>query len=870
MWKVARELPEGTVSMLFSDIEGSTLLLSCLGPTYLESLELHRRVMREAWDKWGGTEMGTEGDSFFVVFPTGTAAVAAAVQAQRGLAEQAWPSDEPLRVRIGIHTGAPRVHEGDYWGMDVHRAARIAATAHGGQVVVSAAVADLASADLPAGVALGDLGLHHLKDIAEPEHIFQVVIDGLPQKFPPLRSLGTATSLPSPPTPILGRDAEITELVGLLGAPIARLVTLEGPGGAGKTRLAVAVAQRAADELIGRFPGGVFFVPLAAVTTAEVMYTTMAEVLDAPARERTPEKFLAFLSRRKLLLLLDNVEQVDGADEVVERVLDGAPGVHVLATSRQPLGIPAEQQYAVTPLGLPGSATLEEAEASGAVQLFVQRATSVQPSFRLTEENLPDVLAICRRLDGLPLAIELWASRIRLLSPRALLSRIDQALDAPATSRLVPSRQRTLRNTIAWSFDLLEPDRQDFFRRLGVFAGGADLDAVAAVQPGDDPPDPLDLVGDIVDANLADVTEGPDGEPRVTMLATIRAFACDELEESGEYAAVRVAHAEHYAGVLDRLWELRETRHSMALQTAETELDNIREALAWTTTHDRPLGLRLAAALNWVWQMGGYFTEGRGWYERAISGAGDVPSPALATCLSGYANLLLAQGEVAEAREVAERAVAMARTVDDPESLGFALGVLGTAQLHLNEIEAARATLRESLDGLRAIGDRMRLGRHLGHLGGIEEILGNLDDAEALIRESLAVFEALGDVHEAAVQRQNLANLLALAGRLDEAADLARSLVDTIVGLRSPNLTMAFANTWMNILLRLGDPARAAQLFGAEQAMRARLETPNPFEDEERDEALALLDGTFTPADWDRERLVGRARPVEDLLTELR
>jgi predicted ATPase/class 3 adenylate cyclase len=871
--RVARELPEGTVSMLFSDIEGSTLLLSHLGPAYLDALDLHRRVMRRAWADHGGTEMGTEGDSFFVVFSTGTAAVAAAVQAQRGLAEQDWPGGGTVRVRMGIHTGAPQVHEGDYWGMDVHRAARIAATAHGGQVVVSAPVAQLAGGDLPDGVALRHLGIHHLKDIAEPEPLFQLVVEGLVADFPPLRSLGTASSLPSPPTPIVGRDVETAGLLRLLGDPVTRLVTLEGPGGSGKTRLAVEVGRRATEELLARVPGGVYFVPLAAVTTAEVMWTSIAEVLDVPARERTPERVLDALAQRRLLLVLDNLEQVEGADEVVQRLLDAAPGVLVLTTTRHPLGLVAETRYAVAPLALPTEAGRAAAEAAGAVRLFVDRATSVHPGFRLTEANLPDVVAICRRLDGLPLAIELCASRVRLLAPRALLSRLDQALDQAldiaATSRLVPRRQRTLRDTIGWSYDLLQPDRAGFFRRLGVFAGGADLDAVAAVLPPDERSDALELVGDLVDANLAGVTEGPDGEPRVVLLATIRAFACDQLAANGELDEVRRAHADHFAELVERLRVLRESRHLAALDAAETELENLREALGWALAADVATALRLAASLDWVWQAGGYFAEGRGWYERVLDRAPDVPSSRLAACLSGYANVLLSQGEAGRARDAAERALTVARSLDDAAALGYALGVLGTAQLQLGELEAARATLQESLPGLRAAGDRSRLGRHLGHLGGIEEELGHLDEAEALIRQSLAVFEELDDVHEAAIQRQNLVHLLAVAGRVNEAIALARGLVDTIVGLHSPNLTMAFANTWMNILLRCGDPVGAARLFGAEQAMRERLQTPNPWEDEERDEALALLDGTFSPADWERERLVGHDRLVEDLLAQL-
>jgi hypothetical protein len=350
-------------------------------------------------------------------------------------------------VRIGIHTGSPQVHEGDYWGMDVHRAARIAGAAHGEQVVMSAATADLARSELPDGVVLRDLGHHRLKDIPAPEHLYQLDVDGLRQDFPALRSLGTSSSLPHAATSLVGRADDLVEVTSVLRTPDARLVTLSGPGGAGKTRLALAAAER----LVAYFADGVFFVPLASVSTAEVMWTTIAEALDVPPRDRAPDDLLEQVARRSLLIVLDNLEQIPGADEVVARLLGAAPHVAVIATSRQPMGLPAEHRHPVAPLPLPEDATLAAAEGSAAVTLFLDRARSVKPGFRLTEDNVLDVVAICRRLDGLPLAIELCASRVRLLTPKALLGRLGGALDIASTSRLVPTRQRTLRDTIAWS-----------------------------------------------------------------------------------------------------------------------------------------------------------------------------------------------------------------------------------------------------------------------------------------------------------------------------------------------------------------------------------------------------------------------------------
>ena len=496
------------------------------------------------------------------------------------------------------------------------------------------------------------------------------------------------------------------------------------PGGSGKTRLAIAVAQQLGDA----FPDGIFFVPLAAVSTTDVMWTSIAEVLDAPPRARTPPGLFTHVANRSALLVLDNLEQVAGAGDVATQLLGAAPRLKVLATSRRALSVLGERRYPVPPLALPERSSLADAEGFGAVQLFVQQARSVRPDFQLTVGNVAEVVAICRRLDGLPLAVELAAARTRLLSPAALLRRLDQALDIVSTNTLGPVRQKTLRDTIAWSYDLLRPGQQAFFRRLAVFAGGADMDALTAVAVAETTDsgqraDPLDMVADLADASLVTIREGPDGEPRVSLLQTIHAYARDQLDAAGEAEAVRSAHAGHYMQVAERLDSLRLFQHLEARGLAEIELDNFRVALGWTLqaddgefagARDLRTGLRLASALGWLWYIGGYLGEGRRWFEDAIERAGTSTSDDLVACLSRLANLLVAQGETERARDLASRAVTMARTLDAKDGLAYALGVLGTAQQQLADFDAARGTLEEALGLQRRPGQPGTAARSVG------------------------------------------------------------------------------------------------------------------------------------------------------------
>ena len=439
------DLPAGTITMLFTDIEGSTALLSRLGDRYGEALSAHHALLRAAIAAWHGHEMRTEGDSFFVVFESAGDAVRCCLAAQRALAGHDWPGGVAMRVRMGLHSAEPTRHEGEYIGLDVHRAARLAAAAHGGQVVLSEPTRLLATPRLPAGVSVRDLGYHRLKDISAPERIYQLAGPGLQEQFPPLKSLGAQTSLPVPMTRLVGRDGDLERLCAAIARPEVRLVTLTGTGGVGKTRLALAATAALGEA----FPHGLFFVALATVRDTEVMWKTLADGLNVNAEGKPADAVTAYLAERRALLVLDNLEQLDGAAGVVAALLAAVPGLVVLATSRRPLHVLGEREFPVPALEVPRDADVETVAACGAVQLFVQQADMVRPGFAITEDNAADVAAICRRLDGLPLALELAASRAKLLAPRALLARLGHSLglaaaDAAAVAPADPAEHRGL------------------------------------------------------------------------------------------------------------------------------------------------------------------------------------------------------------------------------------------------------------------------------------------------------------------------------------------------------------------------------------------------------------------------------------------
>ncbi len=748
-------LPTGTVTFLFSDIEGSTRLARSLGDAWSGVLTDHRALLREAFAAQGGVEVSTEGDSFFVAFPTAVGAVAGAAAGQRSLAAHAWPADSDVRVRMGMHTtGGATIADGTYAGVDVHRAARIMGAGHGGQILVSASTRALVEQDLPDGARLLDLGEHRLKDLPEPELLAQVCVSGLPTEFPALRSLDAVVSrLPAQATTFIGREEEVARVLELLRSN--RLVTLTGAGGTGKTRLSLEVAA----EEVDAFPDGAFFVELAPIREPELVLPSIAKAIGVADPGPQPIRRLAeHLAGKRVLVVLDNLEQVVEAAADIGELLQQATGLTLLTTSRSALRVYGEQEYPVPPLPMPDPREVPADRSItryAAAALFLERARGVKPDFEITDENAQAVAEICWRLDGLPLAIELAAARIRILSPQAMVERLSRRLDlGSGGSRDLPARQQTLRGAIAWSYDILDDDDRRFFGALSVFSGGADLAAVEAVL-GSYAPDVLDALGALVDKSLARQEELPDGTPRFAMLETIREYAEERLaERAEEREALRRTHAEHFARrAEDAATRIFTDDQKAALDGAEREHDNLRAALSWATMEgEAALAVRMLAATWRMWQMRGFLAEGEDRASRVLEIPGLDERPAeLAVALEAAGGLAYWRGDMELARERYERALAIEREIGDDAAVANALYNVSMSFTTGEDAVPMRIpsdilnSAQEAVTIYRRIGDRAGEGKALWALLDMEVLQLNADAADRLGAECLRIFTESGD-----------------------------------------------------------------------------------------------------------------------------
>jgi predicted ATPase/class 3 adenylate cyclase len=763
-----RELPSGTVTFLFTDVEGSTRLLHEHGPGYADLLSEHRRALRAAFTRHSGVEVDTQGDAFFIAFPSAAEAVLAAEEARGAL------EGGPIRVRMGLHTGEPLVTDEGYVGIDVHRAARIAAAAHGGQIVLSETTRGLLESD----ASVRELGEHRLKDLTGAERLYQLGHGD----FPPLRTLD-ATNLPVAASPLVGRDQELEELVALLSNG-TRLLTVTGPGGTGKTRLALQIAA----ELVGKLRDGVFWVPLAGLADPELLPSEVAQAIGAR------DDLAGFLRGKELLILLDNFEHLLDAAPEVSSVLSAAGGLRVLVTSRAPLRVSGEEEYRLEPLA-----------ETDAAALFVERARAVG------REVVPDatVEAICRRLDGLPLAVELAAARTKLLAPERLLERLDSVLPMlTGGARDAPERQRTLRATIEWSYDLLDEPGKELFARLSVFAGSFPLDAAEEVCDAD-----LDGLAALGDSSLVK----PIGDDRFLMLATIREYAHERLERSAEAEEVRQQHASFFGALADQAYDHRFDAEAEWSARLETDHDDLRGALDWLSVHDADGALELAGPLGWFWLSHGHLAEGCRRSTGALAGS-DKAGRVRARALTASGSLSARYGDVDEGRAQLDEAIGLWRELGERGELASALGNLGWLLLYdAGDDAGSLAAFERGLELQRELGDEAGETRALVGVCQVLVALGDVERGESLSRELLE--RAAGDPRTEHFAYHFLADCALVRGDAEEAEKRYRQSLQAALPLGDVVETSFEVQGVAMAAAGNGDPERALRLAGSVEAL---------------------------------------------------
>jgi predicted ATPase/class 3 adenylate cyclase len=885
----AAAVPTGTVTFLFTDIAGSTQLWEQHPAAMPTILARHDAILRQQIEAHGGYVFKTIGDAFCAAFTSAQDALAAALDAQRALQAEPWSNTQSaiynlqsaidLHVRMALHTGVAEARDGDYFGPPLNRVARLLAAGHGGQVLLSHATTELLRDQLPPEVELRDLGLRRLKDLTRPEQVCQVIASGLPSDFPPLRTLDAHLhNLPAQTTAFIGREREIEGVCELLRRSDVRLVTLTGPGGAGKTRLSLQAAELLATAEVprplprrqergsggeGLFPNGVWFVALAPISDPGLVASTIAQAFGVREAGGRPilDSLKDNLREKQIVLLLDNFEQVVDAAPLVAELLAVAPGLKVLVTSRAPLHLSGEREFAVPPLALPPQeprtknqepglaqdtvldsrfsvlSSVEELTQYEAVRLFIERAQAVKADFAVTNANARAVAEICHRLDGLPLAIELAAKRVKLLSPQALLAQLEHRLHVlTGGARDLPARQQTIRNTIDWSYNLLDAAEQALFARLGVFVGGFALEAAEAVLGAEGrglseesmapvlspQSSALDGLASLLDKSLLQHTEGLDDEPRFTMLETIREYALERLAASGEEDQIRQRQADYYLALAEAAErELRRTQEDKWSRRWETERDNLRAALRWYAGHRETAQLaRLAIAIWWFWEIRGHWSEGRNWFEQALANGALLSTVLRARTLFGAGWLTCRLSDFTLAHELLDESLALFRGVGDTRGIADALIGLSHVAYGENDYARAQAFCTEGLALSRELGDKSLITLALDQLGFVLYIQGDLAAARTMSEENLELCRELGIGVGIATALSNLGAIAVGEGEYTRAALLAEESLALFRKLGVSYGASGQLNTLGIVAYLQGDYPRAAAFYTEGLALR--------------------------------------------------
>ncbi len=831
------ELPAGTVTFLFSDIEGSTRLAQEVGDAFPGLIVEHQTIVRSEIGARGGIELGTEGDSFFVVFPSALSAVSAALDVQRRL-----QAETDFKVRMGLHSGEAAVRGGSYYGLEVHRAARIAAAGHGGQVLISNATMALVSQQLPEGTIATDLGEHMLKDLASPEHLYQLTATGLPAEFPVLRTLEPEHhNIPPAPTPLVGRRGQLGELAELVGAK--KLITLTGPGGVGKTRLALQLGL----ESQAKFVDGVWLVQLATIADPKhvvheiaialnVQVTSSADVVATVAESLGP---------KELLLILDNFEQVIDAAPDIATLLTKARGLHMIVTSRERLNVIGEQQWEVPPLTTPEPAaeiSADDLDGYEATLLFLQQARAVKPSFRPTDDDARFIADVCNRLDGIPLAIELAASRLRMMTPAALSSRIDDRLAIlTGGSRNLPDRQQTLRAAIDWSYQLLELDERTMLADLSVFRGGRSLEAIEAVCGPDLDGSALDAVASLVDKSLVREESSPGGESRFVMMESIHDFATERLDESGRTTELRQRHAEYFTTLATQGITLGATRHvnTEHINTLNLEVENLRHSLRWLFDSGQDeAGARVVSGVAEAWGFESHLQDVAEWARRALVNENDLTDATRALLYDRLGLATFLQSDLIAARSWWQKAHDLYAQIGDHDGVSYSLINIAASYLgDMDGYEVAIDMLERGLGGLRASSDGFDDTQPLIVRGELHRVAGDFDAARSAYEEGLAKARTAGAQRRQIVL---LVNLGTLAQHRNDPGHALELISESIVIARASG-SAAWTATGIRYaappITDLGYPEDGARLLGAAQRWEQRLNVihqPNDVEVVER------------------------------------